>query len=259
MKKLILLFVLLVSCTKDDTPIVIQPPTPSPTPKVNTIDFTRLLWSDEFNTDGKPSGLWNHELGDHGWGNNERQNYVDSRDNSIVKDSVLEINAIKDQEGRYTSARMTTEGNFEFKYGRVEIRAKLPVGRGTWPALWMLGSNFREVGWPNCGELDIMEHGNKEHGYVSSAVHRPGNPTYTSGGQQLSEPDEFHVYRMDWTANSVSFYVDDRFHHSADLDKTFQQPFFFIFNVAMGGTFPHSIDPNLTSATMEVDYVRVYQ
>ena len=146
-----------------------------------TGDRTTLVWAEEFEEDGAPCVKnWNHETippNNGSWWNEEVQYYTDRRDNSIVEDGVLKIIAKKENylSKEYTSARMTTQRLFEFRYGRVEIRAKLPEGQGTWPALWFLGANIDTVGWPTCGEIDLMEHGDGEPGLVSSTVHRANN------------------------------------------------------------------------------------
>ena len=237
-----------------------------------TGDFTTLVWADEFNEDGAPcENNWFHEIippSNGGWYNNEQQFYTDSRSNSIVEDGVLKITAIKEQfEGKeYTSARMTTQRLFEFLYGKVEIRAKLPQGLGTWPALWFLGANIDSVGWPSCGEMDLMEHGNGDPGMVSSAVHQAnenGDAYYTSGEQLIAnEATEFHLYTMEWTATAVKFFVDGTQHHEMVIsgDSPFNRFFFIIINVAMGGDFTgNSIDPDFVSSSMDIDYIRVYQ
>ena len=181
---------------------------------------------------------------------------------------MLKITAIKEQfEGKeYTSARMTTQRLFEFRYGKVEISAKLPQGQGTWPALWFLGANIDSIGWPSCGEMDLMEHGDGDPGMVSSAVHQAnenGDAYYTSGRQLIAnEATEFHLYTMEWTATAVKFFVDGTQHHELVIsgDSPFNRFFFIIINVAMGGNFTgNSIDPNFVSSSMDIDYIRVYQ
>ena len=161
---------------------------------------------------------------------------------------------------------MTTQNLFDFKYGEVHIKAKLPEGQGTWPALWMLGKNIDSVGWPFCGEADIMEHGDGQSGLVSSAVHlanSDGNHYFLRGDQLIENvTSDFHIYKIVWSSNKMEFFVDDKKHHDFTINNSmpFNQPFFLILNVAMGGDFTNdNIDPNFTSATMEIDYVRVYQ
>ncbi|MEX0275525.1 MAG: family 16 glycosylhydrolase [Flavobacteriaceae bacterium] len=165
----------------------------------------------------------------------------------------------------YTSARIKSENLFEFTYGRVEIRAKLPSAGGTWPALWALGANFDQVGWPDSGELDIMEHVGNNSNVISSALHYPGNSAgnaVTSSTAVSTATSEFHNYTMEWTPDSIKFVVDDEVVHLSfvnDGSTPFNSDFFLIMNVAMGGTLGGNIDPAFTEDTMEVDYIRVYQ
>ena len=165
----------------------------------------------------------------------------------------------------YTSARIKSEGLQEFTYGRVEIRAKLPSAGGTWPALWALGANFSTVGWPDSGEIDIMEHVGNNPNVPSSALHYPGNFAGTAVTASTSVPtatSEFHNYTVEWTTDSIKFVVDDELVHLSfenTSDTPFNSDFFFIMNIAMGGTLGGSIDPAFTEDTMEVDYIRVYQ
>lgn len=237
-----------------------------------TGDFSTLVWADEFNEDGAPcDNNWFHEIippDNGGWYNNEQQFYTDSRSNSVVEDGALKITAIKEPfEGKeYTSARMTTQGLFEFRYGKVEIRAKLPEGQGTWPALWFLGVNIDSVSWPQCGEMDLMEHGNGEPGLISSAVHQAnenGDAYYISGEQIIENVStEFHLYTMEWTSTVVRFFVDGNQHHEVLIsgDSPFKRFFFILVNVAMGGNFTGNIiDPDFVSSSMYIDYIRVYQ
>jgi hypothetical protein len=167
--------------------------------------------------------------------------------------------------GAYTSARIKSENLYEFTYGRVEVRAKLPSGGGTWPALWALGANFDTVGWPDCGEIDIMEHVGNSPNIVSSALHYPGNFGGTAVTGSIPIPtatSEFHNYTVEWTPDSIKFVVDDEFIHTSFVNSSetpFNADFFFIMNIAMGGTLGGAIDSAFTQDTMEVDYIRVYQ
>lgn len=231
--------------------------------------FDNLIWSDEFDVDGAPDASnWTYDLGtgQNGWGNNESQYYTDRSENIEVADGILRITAqAEDFSGSdFTSARIKTQDLFEFTYGRVEVSAKLPQGGGTWPAIWMLGANFAEVGWPDTGEIDIMEHVGNQQNTIFSTLHFPGN----SGGNAISESivvsdasEAFHVYATEWTATQIRFYVDDELFHTFDNNENlpFDHDFFLILNVAMGGNFGGDIDPSFTASTMEVDYVRVYQ
>lgn len=167
--------------------------------------------------------------------------------------------------GGYTSARIRSENLYEFTYGRVEIRAKLPSAGGTWPALWALGANFDTVSWPACGEIDIMEHVGNNANVTSSALHYPGNSGGLAVTNSTSVPtatSEFHNYTVEWTADSIKFVVDEELIHTSfvnSIDTPFNSDFFFIMNLAVGGTLGGTIDPDFTEDTMEVDYIRVYQ
>ena len=233
----------------------------------NDNNFDTLVWSDEFDTDGAPnSANWTYDLGTgtNGWGNNEAQVYTNDPSNVIVENGVLKITAIAEN-GGYTSARLKSQDLFEFTYGRVEISAKLPDGGGTWPALWMLGANFEDVGWPNCGEIDIMEHVGNNINDVSSALHFPGN----SGGNAVVDrttvsdaTTAFHVYSVEWSSNQIIFAIDGTPYHTYSYGTNvpfYENDFFLILNVAMGGTLGGTIDPAFTQSSMEIDYVRVYQ
>jgi beta-glucanase (GH16 family) len=226
------------------------------------------IWSDEFNTDGAPnSSKWGYDLGaGGGWGNNESQYYTNRSDNVIVANGSLKIIAKKEnyQGSSYTSARLLTKGKFSFKYGRVEIRAKLPSGGGTWPALWMLGNNISTVGWPNCGEIDITEYAGNRVNQITAALHYPGrfggNP-FMGNTTITNAETEFHVYSLDWRETYIKIYVDNQLFLSFDNNSSvpFNQDFFLIFNCAMGGSYGGAIDPNFVSSTFEIDYVRVYK
>ena len=170
-----------------------------------------LVWSDEFDTNGAPnSANWGYDIGASGWGNNEVQNYTNSLDNARVENGFLIIEAKKAND-QWTSARLKSAGKKEFTYGRIEFRAKLPAGSGTWPALWMLGADFQINPWPACGEIDIMEHVGKDPGNVHSSLHSLSSYGSTVNTSVISVPtfsSDFHVYRFDWTADSLKFFVD---------------------------------------------------
>lgn len=228
-----------------------------------------LVWSDEFDTDGAPcDDNWTYDLGigDGGWGNNEDQYYTDLPENIIVEDGILKITAIAESfMGRnYTSSRIKSKDRFEFQFGKVEVRAKLPTGGGTWPAIWMLGADIDVNPWPGAGEIDIMEHVGNDQDRISSALHFPGN----SGGNAITESvivpgvsDGFFVYAVNWTATEIVFSVDGNVYHTFPNDPSvpYDKEFFLILNQAMGGTFGGTIDPNFHQSTFEIDYVRVYQ
>lgn len=234
--------------------------------------FDTLVFSDEFDVDGAPDdSKWGYNIGtgSNGWGNGEKQYYTDRSENVIVEGGFLKITAKKeDYEGsQYTSTRMLTQDKFEFTYGRVEVRAKLPFGVGTWPAIWMLGANIDNVGWPACGEIDIMEHWGHNHSVVQSALHNPSSYGDTSyhGAQTISDVSEaFHVYELYWNDEMMIFSVDGVEHYRyAPANKNSETwPYdanqFLILNIAMGGSW-FDIDPEFVSSTLEIDYVRVYQ
>jgi beta-glucanase (GH16 family) len=224
------------------------------------------IWGDEFDVDGAPdSSKWGYDTGAGGWGNNEPQYYTNRTENAIVQGGVLKIITKKESYlgSNYTSARLKTAGKFSFKYGKVEIRAKMPIGGGTWPALWMLGDNIATVGWPACGEIDIMEHLGNQLNKIYGTLHYPGHSGGTADGSttMISNANtEFHVYTLDWRVDAIKLYVDNQlyktFVNSASVP--FNQNFFLIINCAIGGDFGGAIDPNFTSSTFEIDYIRVY-
>lgn len=228
---------------------------------------TTPIWSDEFNTNGAPNPVkWGYDIGAGGWGNNEAQYYTNRVDNVIVQDGYLKIITKKEAYlgSSYTSARLLTKGKFSFKYGKVEIRAKLPGGGGTWPALWMLGDNISTVGWPACGEIDIMEYAGNRVNKITAALHYPGR----SGGNPFvgnttitNAETEFHIYSVDWRETDIKIYVDNQLFLSFANNSSvpFNQNFFLIFNCAMGGSYGGAIDSGFTSSTFAIDYVRVYK
>lgn len=235
-----------------------------------------LVWQDEFNGTALSSD-WTHEIGNGsgGWGNNELQYY--KPENTEVRDGFLVITAKKENFAgySYTSSRIVTRNKQNFKYGRIDIRAALPRGKGLWPATWMLGKNFQSVGWPACGEIDIMEmvggpsanEGDKTiHGTVHWSDNNGSHAEY-SGSSTLSSgiyADEFHVFSIIWDSTKITWYRDDIKYHEINIQPSalseFKEEFFFIFNVAVGGNWPGS--PNASTQfpqMMAVDYVRVFQ
>jgi beta-glucanase (GH16 family) len=235
-----------------------------------------LVWNDEFDGDSgtAPSdSKWTYDIGtgQNGWGNNELQSYTNNSRN-ISKDGLghLVITAIKDGSGNYTSARIKTEGLFSQQYGRIEARIKTPTGSGIWPAFWMLGSNIKDVGWPQCGEIDIMEQKGKFSNITYGSLHGPGY----SGGEAIStayglQNDRFdmnfNIYAVEWDANQIDFYVNNYLYKRvkpSDIpgEWVFNQPFFIIMNVAVGGNFVGP--PNINTpfpCSMYIDYIRVYK
>ena len=241
--------------------------------KVYVNDVLALVWQDEFEQDGAPNtSNWGYNTGngDNGWGNNESEYYTDRLDNAKVENGLLKITAKKESyEGfQYTSARLLTAGKFEFTYGRIDVKAKLPAGGGLWPAIWTLGANINTVGWPTCGEIDIMEYVGNNPGHISSALHTASSSGATvnyKANTITNETTEFHIYSMVWTEESITFLLDDEeyytYNPSTKNNQTwpFSEKQFIILNVAVGGNLGGTIDPNFVTSTMEIDYVRVYQ
>ncbi len=226
-----------------------------------------LVWFDEFDGTGAiNTSKWTTETGGGGWGNQEEQIYTSSTNNVKREGGILKIKAIKESNGSYSSARIKTQDKFEFRYGYVEIRAKLPSAQGTWPALWMLGANYPEVGWPQCGEIDIMEQFQDKNKVKSTLHWKLPDGQRGEYGLDVSNTtsDDWHTYAMDWTPTSITTYLDGNEFFSMNTSGVepyypFNEEFFFIFNVAMGGTLGGDIDPNFTEDIMEVDYIRLYQ
>ena len=226
-----------------------------------------LIWSDEFNTAGAPDpSKWGYDIGAGGWGNSELQYYTNRTDNVLVSNGTLKIIAKKEaySGSNYTSARLLSKGKFSFQYGKVEVSAKLPAGAGSWPAIWMLGDNFATAGWPTCGEIDIMEQKGSDMNRIYSTLHYLGHSGAGGIGSSFlinNVTTEFHKYGLIWTSASLQFLVDDVVYYTFvnSTSVPFNQNFFMILNLALGGTFGGTVDPAFNSALMEVDYVRVYQ
>jgi len=242
-----------------------------------------LVWSDDFsgtNGSSPDAAKWVFDLGGGGWGNNELETYTSRTENAYLQDGVLVIQARQEDftgaDGiarHYTSARLKTLGRFAQTYGRFEARLKLPFGQGLWPAFWMMGTDADEVGWPQCGEIDIMENIGREPSTVYGTIHGPGysgtggiGSTFAlPGGQRFA--DDFHVFAVEWERSAIRFYVDDHLYATrapADLPAgttwAFDHPFFLIMNVAVGGGWPGNPDgTTVFPQTLLVDYVRVYK
>jgi beta-glucanase (GH16 family) len=242
-----------------------------------------LVWSDEFNGpdgSGPDPARWAIVTNDSGYGNNELEYYTDRTSNIREQDGSLVITARhesyvgKDGQSRdYTSGRIESRGHFALKYGRIEARIKLPKGQGLWPAFWMLGSDFSHLGWPACGEIDIMENIGSEPSKVHGSLHGPGY----SGGQPLSGmftlpnqarfADDYHVFAIEWEPRAIRFYVDGTLYETQTPDNVpvgqrwvFDHPFYLVLNVAVGGYWPGNPDATTKfPGSMLVDYVRVYR
>jgi beta-glucanase (GH16 family) len=233
-----------------------------------------LVWEDLFEKDGKPNPKhWTLETGGHGFGNNEAQYYTDKLDNAYVKDGILHIVGLKENydQNAYTSAKLTTLGTHMIKYGRVEVMAKIPQGKGTWPAIWFLGQNIKEVGWPACGEIDLMEHVGHHPEHIHFSLHAKDNH-HLIGNQPtlaLDVPgilEGFHEFAIEWDEEGISFFLDQN--HMVTFKKKdfphiklwpFDQPFYLILNIALGGTWGGPIDDSIFPVHFEFKYVKVYE
>ena len=255
----------------------------------------KLLWSDEFNgkKGARPSAkVWSAEIGGGGWGNSERQYYTDKSANAsmdgagrliitadrISNDYTEQVGTVPGTEDilnrcsecQFTSARLKTARKLSFMYGRVEARIKMPVGVGTWPALWMLGGDLLDgVPWPECGEIDIMEFRGDISDRATHALHGPTTPKGSGLGAAFLSVEPlskgFHTYAIEWKKDRIDFIVDERVNGTFSVADTgrrgwvYNQEFFLILNLAMGGTYAGEyIDPTLNQAQLSVDYIRFY-
>ena len=238
----------------------------------------QLVWSDEFDVDGLPDAQkWSYEVGGHGFGNNELQYYTDARAKNVrVKDGVLTIEAHREsyESNQYTSTKLTSREKGDWKYARVEVRAKLPKGRGTWPAIWMMPtqSNYGSGGWPDNGEIDIMEHVGYDEGHVHCTIHcnAYNHRIGTQVGKGIRVPDavkEFHVYAIEWREDKIEGFVDEEKYFSFPNENKdwqtwpFDTKFYLILNLAIGGDWggAQGVDDSIFPEQFVVDYVRVYE
>lgn len=236
----------------------------------------KLLWSDEFSQE-LDTLKWTVITGSGcpdlcGWGNNEQQVYAHAKENLRIEEGVLVLEAQHAGEGIFSSARISTRGKAHWQYGYIEVKAKLPQGRGTWPAIWMLPEVFQYGNWPHSGEIDIMEHVGYDPGVIHGTVHTGAfnHIKGTQKGKQVqvsSFASEFHVYAVNWLEDRIEFYVDDALYHvfyntgEGTEDWPFDHPFYLLLNVAVGGNWggKEGVDSLVFPQRMEIDYVRVYQ
>lgn len=234
-----------------------------------------LVWSDEFNYRGLPDpAKWNYDVGGNGWGNNELEYYTENRtENARVENGNLVIEARKEdfQDKHYTSARLVSKGKGDWKFGKIEVRAKVPAGRGTWPAIWMLGSKT-PLQWPDDGEIDIMEHVGFDPGVMHASIHCK-KYNHVIGTQKtavttVSDFDKaFHIYGVEWNDKEVTIYIDGNryFHftneHSGYAAWPFSEPMHLLLNIAVGGNWggQKGVDESIWPKQMLIDYVRVWQ
>ena len=244
------------------------------------IEGWNIVWQDEFDKDSLDLTKWSREIGGHGWGNNELQFYTDSDSNSYVENGNLILKAQVVPQGigssrglrYYSSARLRTYGKGDWKYGRIEVKAKVASGQGIWPAIWMLPTDWLFGGWPSSGEIDIMEHVGYDLGVVHGSVHTEAYNhkinTQRSSARKIANVDtEFHVYSIIWDKDKISFFIDDVQYFLFENDQQgnyktwpFDQRFHLLINIAVGGDWPGNPD-NSTNfpRKMLVDYVRVYE
>ena len=262
------------SCSSDDEVVTPVDPVVDETP-----EGYALVWADEFNGDAINFEYWNHELGDGtayglpaGWGNNELQLYTDQATHSGIDKtddvSALRITAVEESAGAYRSAKLTSQNKISVRFGRVDVKAKMPSGQGIWPAIWMLGDNIDEISWPGCGEIDIVEVLGQEPDRMYSTVHftNSDNSLESIQGESNNFGDlssDYHVYTVEWTPEQIRFLLDGTMINELAVEddmKEFLRSFYIILNVAVGGYWPG--DPDNTTVfpqQMLVDYVRVYE
>lgn len=270
-------FAVLLSCSdKSNVNNIIIPEAPEP-PAPKTYAFSAdPVWADEFDYEGLPdTDKWSYDTGGHGWGNNELQHYTEAREENVqVADGLLTITARKEsyEESEYTSARIVSRGKGDFLYGRFEVRAKVPEGRGTWPAAWMLPTDWAYGDWPASGEIDILEHVGYDPDVVHISVHTQ-NYHHSIGTQKTAfrkienASTEFHTYRVDWTPQYIRGFVDDEQLFNFPNEGTgfevwpFDKQFHWLLNLAVGGDWggQQGIDEEAFPAQYHVDYVRVYE
>ena len=274
MMKLLPILILFITCQ--------EPKSSEKQPVVNEWDKEgwALVWNDEFDGPALNLEKWSFEIGGHGWGNNELQYYSDDDSTAFIQDGKLVIRADLVPQGTgssdnlryFSSARLRTSGKGDWRYGRIEVKAKLALGQGIWPAIWMLPTDWMYGGWPESGEIDIMEHVGYDPGRVHGCIHT-GSYNHKintqRGGSKLLEKisSKFYVYAIEWYEDRIDFLIDDAKYFSFQNDGKndfntwpFNQRFHLLINIAVGGDWPGSPDETTQFPTeMEVEYVRVYE
>lgn len=232
----------------------------------------KILFYDDFDEGILPNEkYWNIDVGGSGFGNNEDQFYTNRTDNIYIKNSILHIVARKEdfEHRKYTSAKLTTKDKVSLKYGTIEVRMKLPKGQGTWPAFWLLGDNIHEVGWPTCGEIDLMEYVGKEPDTLHFSLHSKNFNHMKSNNLHLKHEvknlsEDFHVYKLEWSKHGFNYYLDEKLLFKAPKEQKtglnnwpFDESFFMIINLAIGGNWGGKIDDSIFPVEFLIDYVKV--
>ena len=260
------------ACTeKKDIPALI--PVESPTNKNYTFETTPM-WEDNFNATGLPdASKWSYDVGGSGWGNNELQYYTNNGNARLENGNlVIEVKKENNSGREYTSARLVTKGKGDFLYGRIEVKAKLPGGRGTWPAIWMLSTDWQYGAWPASGEIDIMEHVGYDAGKIHSSVHTTAfnhtRNTQKSAFKMVPDAmNAFHIYRIDWTPYSIKSFIDGVEYFEFINQGTgytvwpFDKAQHLLLNIAVGGNWGgvQGVDNTVFPVKMEINYVKVYK
>lgn len=264
-----------LSCKADSDSLKPYISIPSKPTDKGWIFETTPVWSDEFSYSGLPDPTkWGYDIGGSGWGNNELEYYTNDVKNASVADGILTITAVKEDFGgkNFTSARLVTRNKGDILYGRIEIKAKVPAGKGTWPAIWMLPTDWEYGGWPSSGEIDIMEHVGFDPDVIHISTHCAAyyfklNNQKTAVKKIANATTEFHLYRIDWTPFAIRGYIDDVLVFTNENEGTgsnvwpFDKRFHLLLNVAVGGDWggAQGVDQNAFPASMQVDYVRFYK
>ena len=254
------------SCSKSNTTGKTITATPPDKPKPKDPVSYSLIWSDEFDSTAVKTKNWNFETGNLGV-NNEKEYYQAA--NATIEEGNLVIAAKRENVGGqlYTSARLNSQGKVTATYGRIEARIKAPLGAGFWPAFWMLGSNINTVNWPNCGEIDIMEHVNADNLFYGTIHWNSGGGHAQYGlNTSIATAGDYHIYAIEWDNSEIRWYIDSTQYVTANIanninnTNAFHLPFFILLNFAVGGDFPNqAVNDSLLPAKMYVDYVRVYK
>ena len=266
-----------IGCSSDDDCCSDTDTDATPPPQAEELtaaDREDLVWNDEFDQSTLDTSKWNFQTGDGtaegipGWGNGEEQTYTNRTQNLQLENGFLKITARKEslQGKSYTSARINTQDKFSFQYGRIVVRAKLPKIAGTWPAVWMLGDNYSNVGWPRCGEIDFIEQNGQEKDKIIGTSHwfdegSSNNAKYSTTLDFPNLTESFQKYTLVWNEAYIRMFVGSAKYYEIALNDTlpFDQPFYLLINLAMGGTLGGNINSTFLQEDFLIDYIRVYE